>query len=78
MGDINGIAFETSCDGAWDCGFRVLRSEGELYVIGGPLMRDYDTISYSASIDDKEIRDALFEGGGIMHRQFLNRLFGTT
>jgi hypothetical protein len=53
----------TSCDGAWDWGFRVLKSEGNVYVIGGPVMRDYDTRSYSATINDKEMRDALFEGG---------------
>jgi hypothetical protein len=43
-------------------GIRLVKSKNEIHVISGGRDRDYETRFYSASVDDEEIRDALFEG----------------
>ena len=39
-------------------GLRLVKSENEVHVIGGSSVRDYETRSYSASVNDEEMRAA--------------------
>ena len=44
----------------WD--LRVVESDNNAHVVGGGVYRYYPTTTYSATVDDIEMRDALLEG----------------
>jgi hypothetical protein len=46
----------------WEWYLRVVVSDNDAHVVGGGNSRDYPTTSYSATVDDIEMRDALLEG----------------
>ena len=62
--DLRGVKaqFASSRELEHEWGLRLVDSDNSTHVVGAGVFRNYPTISYSASVDDAEMRDALLEG----------------